>query len=98
MEYMSVDKYIKVKDDWYPCFDYNRIVVILKYFYDEITKNYTVLISAYGKDDYCVELRHEAQNAIAALDIFLLWKKHIFDRIPDGITVEWFYEHGFIPG
>lgn len=97
MESISAHKYIEVKDDWYPCFNGNKIVVTLQCFYLSSTKSYTVLISAHGKDDYSVQLRHEAPNEKAALDLFCLWKKHIFDRIPDRITVEWFYEHGFIP-
>lgn len=97
MTHISEHKRIKVKDDWYPCFDGDEIGVTIQYFYLNREKTYTVLISAYGKDDYSVELRRETLSKSAALDLYRFWKKYIFDCIPDGITVDWFYEHGFIP-
>lgn len=98
MEHVSERRMIQVKDDWHPCFEGNKICVTIQWFHFDGEREYTVLISAHGADDFGVELRHVSISKESATSIYEFWKKHIFNRIPNGITVEWFYEHGFIPG
>lgn len=97
MEHISEHKRIKVKDDLHPCFEGNEIGVTIQYFHFKGEEKYTVLISAYGTDGFSVELKYETSYKSGALEIYNFWKRYIFNRIPNGITVEWFYEHGFIP-
>lgn len=86
---------IVVTDDWYPCFEDNRVVIALRTLRDG--KNFRVRFSAYGADDFAVAMEHRTDSPEYAYSLFKWWKKWIFDRIPDGIDVEWFYEHGFYP-
>ena len=84
---------VKVKDDWYPCFEGGYVrLKIGQYFF----KDHYCIISAWGEDDTGVEMMysHHAKEAVDA--VYDRWKKYIFDRVPDGVTREWFYEHGFL--
>lgn len=83
---------VKVTDDWYPCFEggYARLK-IGQYFF----KDHYCLISAWGADDTGVEMMFSHHDKEYVDSIYNRWKEYIFDRVPDGITREWFYEHGF---
>ena len=97
MRSVARTRMVKVKDNWYPCINDNEIAVTIQWFHFDDEETYTVLISAHGNDDFGVELRHIAHSESGATSIFEFWTEHIYDKIPDGITVQWFYEHGFLP-
>ena len=91
-------KRITVTDNWFPCFEGNQVIVHIHVYKFDDDVEYNVLISAHGADDFGVELRYRSAYKTSALSVYDFWKMHIFDKIPNGITVMWFYEHGFIPG
>ena len=91
--HFSEHRYVEVTDDWYPCIDGNKISVNLHTC--KTGKIFRVYFSVWGGDDFYVVNKYESTSPEQAYSIFKLWKEYIFDRIPDGITVEWFFEHGF---
>lgn len=86
-------RWITVTDDWHSCFVDNTIGVSLHMFVSG--KEYRVIFSAFGNDDFGVCMKFNSTSCEQAHSIFKHWKRFIFDRIPDGVNVEWFYEHGF---
>ena len=84
---------VTVTDDWYPCCEGSKIGVNLHMFVSG--KEYRVIFSAYGLDDFGVCMRFNSTSYGQAHSVFKHWKRFIFDRIPDGVNVTWFYEHGF---
>lgn len=84
---------VTVTDDWYPCFKDNQIGINLHMYVSG--KEYKVIFSAYGYDDFGVCMRFSSTSCEQTHSVFKHWKRFIFDRIPDGVNVEWFYEHGF---
>lgn len=97
---MSKNKFesrrVKVTDNWYPCFEGNQIGISIHLIYYSHNKTYNILIVAYGADDFDVELRRVTKSYEKALSIYKNWKRRIFNRVPDGITKQWFYERGFM--
>ena len=84
---------VKVKDDWYPCFEGGYVCLrIAQHFFNE----HYCKISAFGADDTGVEMEFSYPTKGAVDAVYDRWKKYIFDRVPDGVTREWFYEHGFL--
>lgn len=85
---------VKVTDDWHPCFEggYVRLKISQQFF-----REYYCVISAWGADDTGVEMQFSSAYPEYVDAIYDRWKKYIFDRVPDGVTREWFYEHGFYP-
>lgn len=94
---------VKVVDEWSPCYPNNEVQLSIvlrgikpypKASEDKMT--YYVKVTAWGMDDFGVELEYKivGQRAIAE-GRYDFWKHYIFDRVPDGIDKEWFYEHGF---
>lgn len=96
---MHETRMVTVTDDWCPCYPDNQVAVTIWARREAGHKDtYSVNILVWGMDDTGVALRYEAgehvQNAYVVYDH---WKEWVFDRIPDGVNREWFYEHGFLP-
>ena len=91
---------ITVTDDWYPCYPGNQVVLTItarRHLGHEDA--YYARMSVWGADDTGIEMVYEAYTSpVMAYSIYERWKKYIFDRVPDGVDMEWFYEHGFYPG
>lgn len=81
------EKFVTVDDDWYPNWDGNKVKVSLTLFGSYIK------FCAWGADDTGVEMEFCSSNE----SVFELWKTHIYDKIPDIVNKEWFYDHGFYP-
>lgn len=90
---------VTVSDDWCPCYPENQVEMIIcarRGFGHKDT--YHTRISVWGADDTGVELEYEAYgDHTAAYAIYEHWKKYIFDRVPDNVDMEWFFERGFYP-
>lgn len=50
-------------------------------------------------DDFAVSLDHEiGEDYTEAIKwVYNHYETFIFDRIPEVVSLEWFYEHGFMP-
>ena len=89
----SETRYITVTDDWFPNIDGNKIVVKIS---TGDFNGYYVKITAFGGDDNGVELYYDAYDLAQLEEIYRHLKFFVFDRIPDGVDHEWFFEHGFL--
>ena len=84
---------ITVTDNWYPCFEDNQVCASLSL--HKSGKEYAVLFSVFGADDFGVCMKFRSTSCEQSHYVYRSWKRFILDRIPDGVDVEWFYEHGF---
>ena len=85
---------VVVTDDWYPCFLDNRVCMAISV-HKNFGKKYVVRIAVFGEDDFGVELSYTSEHPNVVYNLYNHWKKYIFDRVPDGVDLKWFYEHGF---
>ena len=84
---------VRVTDDWYPCFDGNRVRLKLKLCF---FKHYYIKLSAWGADDTGVEIEYVALDLPDAVKQFEVMSE-IFDSVPNECDRQWFYDHGFVP-
>lgn len=96
---------IEVTDNWYPCFDGNKIELKIYLHWGSKRQHYPesgiVKIIAMGADDTYVEMEYtsDGEYSLHRLeDRYSHWKRHIFDKVPNGVNKKWFYEHGFMHG
>lgn len=93
-KHRSEERMIQVIDDWYPCHEGGFVKLrISQYFY----KEYYCILSAWGADDYGVEMKYSSAYPEYVDAMYDRWHKYIFERVPNGIDKEWFFEHGFYP-
>ena len=90
-----VTRMVRVTDDWNPCFEGNTVQMTLKR--SAFAGAHICKLSVWGADDKGVELEFRTTNELLAIDVYELWKTHIFDKVPDGVDKIWFFEHGFLP-
>ena len=100
---------VKVTDDWYPCFNENEIELKMFIYYNELNgcdefgepyEDYTgmVKVIASGGDDFAMELAYTLPSKFYdnLIMVYETWKKHVYDKVPNNIDKQWFYEHGFL--
>ena len=87
------ERMVLVTDNWYPCFDGNKVRLKLKLCY---FKGYYIKLSAWGADDTGVEIEYKALDLPDAVKQFKVLSD-VFDSVPDGCNRQWFYDHGFVP-
>jgi len=94
-----VDRMVTVTDDWYPNFKDNQIKLslFLSYINQPDYHIQFVRICVWGADNFGLELDYTGLSYEDLLYHYDLWKEHIFDKVPDGVNQQWFYEHGFYP-
>ena len=100
-KYPHETKMITVTDDssvWHPCFPDNKVEI--KIFAANLRyKNenkYYGKVSAWGADDFGVEINFSANNKKTLMELYSHMKHYIYDEISDGVNLEWFYKHGFV--
>lgn len=91
------EKMVEVTDDWYPCFDGNKIKIEVLRWYSCAADTYTVKCNAYGADDcgYTIEFVCGGEAEELANDMFNLYVYHFFTKAKDGINKRWFTERDF---
>lgn len=99
------ERMIEVTDNWYPCFDGNKIFLKIYLSWSSERSGYpaggSVRMIATGADDTYVKMEYvsDGEYSLHCLeDRYSHWKKHIFDKVPNGVDKKWFYEHGFVQG
>lgn len=95
---------IEVTDNWWPCFPGNKIELRIYLYWENESENVpskgAVRMIATGADDTYVEMEYEEEGVYSLHSLefrYSHWKKYIFDKVPDGVNKQWFYEHGFNP-
>ena len=93
MAYEKKERYITVTDDWYPCYESNKVKLILSL--NQWRDEYYVKIAAWGNDDYGLETVYDGYNnpddARKKYDALI----PVFNNIPDDVDKDWFINKGF---
>jgi len=93
MAYEKKERYITVTDDWFPCYEGNKVRLSLSL--NQWRDEYYVKIAAWGNDDYGLEIVYDGysnlDDAREKYDTLI----PIFNNIPDGIDKDWFINKGF---
>lgn len=86
------ERYITVIDDWYPCYEGNKVRLRLSL--TSFLDKYYVRLAAWGADDTAYVKDFEYANEAQAK-----WRYEelipIYNLIPDGIDKDWFIDRGF---
>ena len=90
-----IEKMIGVTDDWYPCFDGNKVKLSLFIQYLDKLNYHFVRICVWGADDFGLEMDYDDANYDNLISKYNEWEEDIFDKAIDGIDKEWFYSRGF---
>lgn len=101
-EHKEESRMVKVVDDWCPNYPGDEVELAIVFhemaeYSGQRRPYYLVRIRAWGYDDFGVELDYVTQSCECGYGRYNFWKKYIFDRVPDGVDKQWFYEHGFAP-
>ena len=91
---LGESRMVTVTDDWCPCFPDNQVCLSIRA-YKGCGRTYYVRVSAFGADDMGVALYYTSSSPEYVYGLYKHWKQWIYDRVPDGVDVGWFYEHGF---
>ena len=83
---------ITVSDDWYPCYNDNKVMLGLYIFEDD---DYAVKMTVWGADDFGLELGYYNLSKQEAIDTFnsLL---DLFNSVPENTNKTWFRDKGFV--
>ena len=82
-----VESFVEVDDNWCSNYPGNTVKVTLTLF------GGYVKFCVWGADDHGVEM----ECPVASESVWMHWKEYIYDRIPDVVNMEWFFERGFYP-
>lgn len=85
-------------ENWHPCYDGNKIIVSMTMGKDlDHSGVYHVSIMAEGADDYfLVGNKHLSGTHKEMMTAYAQLKKDVFDKIPQSVTKQWFFDNGFI--
>ena len=90
-----IDKMITVTDEWYPCYEGNKVRVSLFISnLDELNYHF-VRICVWGADDFGLEMDYIDLNYESLISKYNEWKETILDKLTDGVNKEWFLSKGF---
>ena len=87
-------------ENWHPCYDGNKIIVSITMGKDLYHPDvYFVSMTACGADDYfLVGNRNLSGTHKEMMKAYTQLKKDVFDKIPQSVTKQWFFDNGFIEG
>lgn len=99
MDHKRLNKVVKVSDPW--CW-YNKdtVEVILEVIPRITDKTKTIVqIAVVSCDDFAVYRNVEVETKYSTVieSFYNHFKEYLFDRMPKEISLEWLYEHGYIP-
>ena len=86
------ERYITVTDDWYPCYEGNKVRLRLS-LTSFLDKHY-VKLAAWGADDTAYEKEFTFDNIAQAKQMYHQLTP-IYELLPDGIDKYWFIDRGF---
>lgn len=89
---MRIERIIAVTDDWHPCYPNNQINLMLSL--NHYNNLYYTRLSAWGNDDFGLELYFESQSEKEAEKKYKEFYE-LYCNIPDGVNQNYFYKLGF---
>ena len=99
--HMKETKFIQVTDDWYPCYEGNKVMLTIVLLYNsdkQYSKYNCIKIIATGADDYYLEAEYHSESKTTLELMYLTWAKQIFNEAHDGINKQWFLNRGLKRG
>lgn len=93
MGYEKKERYITVIDDWYPCYEGNKVRLSLSL--NQWKDEYYVKIAVCGNDDYGLEIVYDGYHSFSKASEKYDDLIPIFNSIPDGISKSWFINRGW---
>lgn len=90
-------KMITVTDEndiWHPCYPNNQVRVGISA--NRVGDDFYIKVNAWGMDDFGVEIEYHAYSRSHLMEMYYHFKHYIYDKITDGVNLEWFFEHGFV--
>ena len=90
-----LDKMVTVTDNWYPCYEGNKVRVSLFLNYHKSLDYQFVRICVWGADDFGLEMDYEDKDYDKLVAKYHEWKDTIFDKIPNKTNKKWFIDKGF---
>lgn len=94
--YLKETKMITVTDKsyvWSPCYPNNQVKVGISA--NCVRDKFYIKVNAWGADDFGVEIEYNCYNEKHLIEMYNHFKYYIYDKITNGVNLEWFYEHGF---
>lgn len=79
---------------WTPCYPGNQVKVGISACHGG--DRFYIKVHAWGADDFGVEIYYECYGPGHLTKMYKHFKHYIYDKITDGVNLEWFYEHGFV--
>ena len=95
--YPEETKMITVTDDndvWHPCYPNNQVKVGISA--NHSFDSFYIKVNAWGMDDFGVEIEYVCYGEEHLIYMYNHFKHYIYDKITNGVNLEWFYEHGFV--
>lgn len=92
MQYYVKERFITVTDDWYPCYEGNKVKLRLTL--TSFLNKYYVKFAAWGADDTAYEVEYEFSTLELAKKKYqeLIYE---YEIVPDNIDKYWFIDRGF---
>ncbi len=85
------ERFIKVTDNWYPCYEGQRVKLRLSLNYFNY---YYVKLAAWGADDTAYEIEYSSPSFKDVLEKYYELIP-FYESIPNNIDKMWFINHGF---
>ncbi len=89
---MTRERYITVTDDWYPCYEGNKVRLRLSIM--EFLGEWHVRLAAWGADDTAYVKDFDTTNREKAKEKYQEFE-HAYNLIPNNIDKDWFIDRGF---
>ena len=96
-KYAKETKLIAVTDEawkWTVLYPDNKVQVSISA--NHIGDSLYIKLNAWGMDDFGVEIEHTCHSVEHLMEMYEHFKHYIYDKIMDGVDLNWFYEHGFV--
>ena len=90
-----IDKFIKVTDDWYPCYKDNQVKISLFISYLDKINYHFVRICVWGYGNFGLEMDYDDTDYNRLISKYNEWKADIFDKVQSGTDKDWFINLGF---
>lgn len=92
-----LEKTVRVTDPW--CWYERDTVDVTLYVRASWNGKVAIIIMVSSIDDFSVSYTCECESKYKTVieSMYEHLKKYMYDRMPDEISVEWLYEHGYLP-
>ena len=97
-DYQMLTKTVKVSDPW--CWKNEETVEVMLWVTPPVLNNKAtveVIVNPTSSRSVSRGIKVESNYDIAIQSYYEHFKKYLFDKIPEIISLDWLYEHGYLP-